>query len=361
MTLVANINFARQDWSLQTRLELPARGVTAIYGPSGCGKTTLLRILAGLERAGNDSTISLNQQYWQHQQQFVAPEQRGIGYVFQDGRLFPHLRVLDNLKFAFLRRFNQQGPGIEEVCQWLHINDLLGRKPQQLSGGEQQRVAIARALLSAPQLLLLDEPLSGLDMDNREQAMTLLEALHRRLAIPVVYVSHNLDEVMRLADYVVLLKQGRVQTQGTIEALSTSLDSPLTQHIGTAAVIHGVISDHDEGYGLSRVAIDDDRFLVLKQTQSDIGAQVRLRIPAEAVSLSKTPATDSSILNILPVQVESWQQRGNCHALLRLKLGRHCILALITRKSLSRLALGPGDTVYAQIKGVALLSDYSKN
>ena len=361
MALVANIEFARQNWSLQIQLELPASGVSAIYGPSGCGKTTLLRIIAGLERSATNSRVSLNQQRWQNQQQFVPPEQRGVGYVFQDGRLFPHLRVIDNLNFAFKRRFTENGPTVAEVCTWLRINDLLDRKPQQLSGGEQQRVAIARALLSAPRLLLLDEPLNGLDMDNREQAMALLEALHRRLAIPVIYVSHNLDEVMRLADHVVVLKQGRVEAQGSIEMLSTSLDSPLTRHTGAASVIHGVISDHDDSYGLSQVAIDEQRHLILRQAQSAIGEPVRLRIPADAVSLSKTPASDSSILNILPAQIEGWQQRGSSHQLVRLKLGQHSILALITRKSLARLELRRGDTVYAQIKGVALLSDYSKH
>jgi molybdate transport system ATP-binding protein len=361
MALSIDVGFQRGDWSLRVQLELSASGVTAIYGPSGCGKTTLLRILAGLERAREGSSIRLNQHCWQDQRQFLLPEHRGIGYVFQDGRLFPHLKVVDNLKFAFHRRSGQHGAAIDEVCQWLQISDLLQRKPAQLSGGEQQRVAIARALLGAPRLLLLDEPLTGLDTDNREQAMALLENLHRRLDIPVIYVSHNLDEVMRLADYVVILNQGAVLTQGSIEALSTSLDSPLTQHAGSATVIHGVVLDHDLQYGLSRADIGDDRHLILKQTASTIGARVRLRIPADAVSLSKTPAADSSILNILPVRIDGWQTRGDSHVLMRLQLGQHSILASITRKSLARMELRTGDTVYAQIKGVALLSDYSRD
>jgi molybdate transport system ATP-binding protein len=361
VSLLAAINFSRGDWQLQADLELPATGVSAIYGPSGCGKTTLLRILAGLERSGSNSTIHLNGECWQDGQQFVPADQRGVGYVFQDGRLFPHLSVRDNLLFAFTRRFASSGPTLPIVCEWLQISELLPRKPGQLSGGEQQRVAIARALLSAPKLLLLDEPLNGLDPANRDKAMALLEDLHRKLQIPMIYVSHNLEEVMRLADYVVLLQAGRVQTRGTIENLSSALDSPLTLHAGAASVIHGVIFDHDQQYGLSRASIGENVYLYLQRTHSPQGARVRLRIRADAVSLSKSAAGDSSILNILPAVIEGWQHRGDSHVLVQLTLGQHHILASITRKSLAHLGLRRGDTVFAQIKGVALLSDYDND
>jgi molybdate transport system ATP-binding protein len=361
VTLLAAVDFARDDWQLQVNLELPASGVTAIYGPSGCGKTTLLRVLAGLERIGSNSTVSLNGECWQQGQHFVPAERRGVGYVFQDGRLFPHLDVRANLLFAYKRRFTQNGPTLQAVCEWLQISQLLARMPAQLSGGEQQRVAIARALLGAPKLLLLDEPLNGLDPANRDKAMALLEDLHRKLQIPMIYVSHNLEEVMRLADYVVVLQLGRVLTRGTIETLSSSLDSPLTLHAGAASVIHGVIFDHDQQYGLSRASIAENVYLHLQRTHSPHGARVRLRIRADAVSLSKTAAIDSSILNILPASVEGWQQRGESHVLVQLSLGQHRILASITRKSLAHLDLRRGDTVYAQIKGVALLSDYDND
>lgn len=359
MALNAQIRFDRQHWSLDIDLELPSRGVSALYGPSGCGKTTVLHILAGLQRGRRGSQISLDSQPWQSGSQFVAPEHRGVGYVFQDGRLFPHLTVTGNLDYAVKRRFSENGPSVDEVCQWLQIGDLLTRRPQQLSGGEQQRVAIARTLVSAPQLLLLDEPLSALDSENREKAMSLLEALHRRLSIPVIYVSHQLEEVMRLADYVVLMQQGRLIAQGDIATLSTSLDSPLIHHSGVGSVLEATTIKYDHEYGITEVAIDDTATLLLAQpTAQQAGARIRLRVPAEAVSLSKTVATDSSVLNILPATVQGWQQQGESHVLVRLQLGQQPILARITRKSLQRMDLSHGDVVYAQIKGVALLSDH---
>ena len=361
MALIADIKFTRGRWSLETALELPAAGVCALYGPSGCGKTTMLRILAGLDRARADSRISLGGQCWQDRDTFLPAEQRAIGYVFQDGRLFPHLSAADNLAFAFERRSGEHGPAVDEVCQWLQIDDLLHRMPHQLSGGEQQRVAIARALVSAPQLLLLDEPLSGLDSDNRENAMVLLESLHRRLSIPVIYVSHQLDEVMRLADHVVLMRSGRIVAQGSIESMTTSLDSPLAQQSGAGSVIEGAIHSHDDHYGLSIVDIGEGTTLTLAQLTTDVDARVRLRIPAQAVSLSQAPARDSSVLNILPVRVERWQEQGNSHVMVELRLVGHNILARITRKSLARMQIKQGDLLYAQIKGVALLSDYGRD
>jgi molybdate transport system ATP-binding protein len=361
VALVADIQFQRDDWSLETQLRLPDTGVSALYGPSGCGKTSLLRIVAGLERAAAGSRVSLGDLCWQDHQTFIRPEQRGIGYVFQDGRLFPHLCVNDNLRFAFKRRFNENGPAIDKVCQWLNIAQLGARMPHQLSGGEQQRAAIARALVSAPQLLLLDEPLSGLDSDNRENTMALLEGLHRRLSMPVIYVSHQIDEVMRLADYVVLMDRGRIVGQGSIAQMTTSLDSPLMQQSGAGSVIEATVCRHDERYGLSDVDIGEGETLTLAQCNTAIGKLVRLRIPAQAVSLSVSAAADSSVLNILPVVVRGWHEQGTSHVMVQLSLGKHYILARITRKSLARMGLAEGDRIYAQIKGVALLSDYGGN
>ena len=358
MALRANIRFRRDSWVLEAALDTPRSGVTAIYGPSGCGKTTLLRILAGLERGAEGTTICFGDQQWQRDGFVLAPERRGIGYVFQEGRLFPHLRVIGNLDYASRRRFRRRGPGIDEVCDWLQIQSLLQRWPGQLSGGEQQRVAIARALLNAPQLLLLDEPLTGLDADIREKAMGVLEALHRKLAIPVIIVSHDLDEVMRLADNVLLLRDGKVAGADTIEALTTSLDSPLSGSAEASAVLQGVVAEQDPEFGLCSVDIGGGLQLVMAQTSTHIGAAVRLRIPAKSVSLSRSKATDTSILNILPARIENWRERGKTHVLVRLLIGTHRILALITRRSLTKMALTPGEDVFAQIKGVALLSDY---
>jgi molybdate transport system ATP-binding protein len=358
MTLDARIRYQRNDWSLHTDLTIASRGVSAIHGPSGCGKTTLLRIIAGLERGDPGTEISLAQHCWQADGHFVPAQQRDIGYVFQDGRLFPHLTVAGNLQYAYRRRCHEQGPPMAEVSHWLRIEHLQQRLPTQLSGGEQQRVAIARALLRAPRLLLLDEPLTGLDSDIRDKAMSLLEDLHRRLAIPVIYVSHHRDEVQRLADHVALMEHGRIVSTGSIATLSTALDSPLTQSADASSVLQGTVATIDHHYGLSTVDIGDQRQLLLQLTHAEPGSTVRLRVPATSVSLARSYAADSSILNILPAHVEQWREQGASQMLVRLTLGQHSLLASITRKSLVKLALKPGDPVYAQIKGVALLSDY---
>ena len=360
VALVANIDFQRRDWHLHANLELPASGVSALFGPSGSGKTSLLRIIAGLETPDPASRLSLDETCWQAPGLHIPPEQRGVGYVFQDGRLFPHLSVAGNLAFAYSRRFSEAGPQPAEVSQWLSIEHLLTRTPDQLSGGEQQRVAIARALVSAPRLLLLDEPLSGLDSESRENTLTLLEALHRRLAIPLIYVSHQVDEVMRLADHVVLLANGQVTGQGDIATMTSSLDSPLAQQSGVGSVLMGRVENFDVEFGIGVVRIDEHTALTLAGCPAQPGSSVRLRIPASAVSLSISAASDSSVLNILPVTVESWQTQGNSHVLLQLKLGDSSILSRISRKSLLRMSLREGDKLFAQIKGVALLSDYGR-
>lgn len=358
MALVAKVNLQRETWNLQADLQLPASGVCAIYGPSGCGKTSLLRLIAGLERGAPDNEIALGSTRWQQPGFHLPTEQRGVGYVFQDGRLFPHLNVAGNIAFAFQRRFNDQGPGPQQVMAWMGIDDLGERMPGELSGGEQQRVAIARALVSAPQLLLLDEPLSGLDSDNRENAMALLENLHRELSIPVLYVSHQIDEVMRLADHVITMQAGRITRQGSIAAMTSSLDSPLVQQNGAASVVVGEVSAHDTTYGLTDIAMGQNITLQIAACRAQPGTTVRLRIPASAVSLAASAATDSSVLNILRVTVVGWQELGNSHVMVQLALGEHRILSRITRKSLLRMQLATGQELYAQIKGVALLSDY---
>ena len=194
---------------LQAAAELPARGVTALIGPSGSGKTTLLRCLAGLARA--EGEVAVAGAVWQDARGFTPTHRRGVGYVFQEPSLLPHLSVRANLAFAVRRAGDGPGPAFEEVTQMLGIGGLLGRAPDALSGGERQRVAIGRALLSKPVLLLMDEPLSSLDADSKAEVMPYLEQLHRALALPVIYVSHDALEVARLADWVLRMDHGRLQ------------------------------------------------------------------------------------------------------------------------------------------------------
>ncbi|HEX5756043.1 MAG TPA: molybdenum ABC transporter ATP-binding protein, partial [Arenimonas sp.] len=213
------------DWpgfALDVELALPARGVSALFGPSGSGKTTVLRCLAGLERARG--AMRVGNEVWQDQARFLPTHRRPIGYVFQDAALFPHLSVLGNLRYGQRRSRDASSVDLKQAIELLGIGDLLDRKPDTLSGGERQRVAIARALAVGPRLLLLDEPLAALDAARKREVLPYLETLHESLDIPVVYVSHSSDEVARLADHLVLLDAGRVRAQGPLLQLAADLE-----------------------------------------------------------------------------------------------------------------------------------------
>lgn len=357
MVLKVDVDWQQHDFNLRAKVSIPGAGVTALYGPSGAGKTSLLRILAGLEKSAKQSTVELGSASWQGQGKFIPPEHRGVGFVFQDERLFPHLTVEGNLDFAWQRRHRNNGPDIAHLGKWLGLSNLFERYPDQLSGGQKQRVSIARALAGAPHLLLLDEPLSGLDSEARESTLALLETLHRELDIPMVYVSHQIDELMRLADHVIVLEDGRVTAEGGIEAMTNSLDSPLARESGAGSVIHAQIIGRDGDFGLTSLDMGGGIKLFIGQVKAKLGTVLRLRIPADAVSLARTAATDSSILNILPATVNSIRELDTTHALVELKSGDQQLLAKITRKSVDRLALENGLELYAQVKGVALLSD----
>ena len=196
-------------FELAARATIPAQGVTALVGPSGSGKTTLLRCLAGLARAQGE--VRVGEAVWQGGRRFVPPHRRGVGYVFQEPSLFPHLSVRGNLAFAARRAPPTAGPDFDEVVRMMGLERLLDRSPAVLSGGERQRAAIARALLSRPALLLMDEPLSSLDADAKGEVLPFLDELHRRLALPVIYVSHDAGEVARLADRVLRMRHGRIE------------------------------------------------------------------------------------------------------------------------------------------------------
>ncbi len=214
----------------------PGRGVTALFGPSGCGKTTALRCIAGLERIAGE--FALGDEIWQDAARFVPPHRRAVGYVFQEASLFPHLSVTGNLTFG-QRRAADRGVALAEVVSLLGLGGLLDRAPGRLSGGERQRVAIGRALLSQPRLLLMDEPLSALDRDGKSEILVYLERLHDVLSIPVIYVTHDMGEVERLADHLVLLERGRVIGAGDLHVMLAAGDLPLSRRPGAAAVIEG--------------------------------------------------------------------------------------------------------------------------
>ncbi|WP_269619755.1 molybdenum ABC transporter ATP-binding protein [Zhongshania sp. BJYM1] len=361
MSLLLSLHLKRGDFSLDVDAALPSAGITAICGPSGSGKTSLLRCIAGLDTAPK-GMVQFTGQDWQTERRFVRTEERGIGLVFQEANLFPHLTVAGNLNYASKRQFNTTGPSVDEVCTWLNITTLLKRSVNKLSGGERKRVAIARALLRHPQLLLMDEPLTGLHDSAREEMIAVLQNLPNHLAIPVLYVSHSFHEISRLADHVVLLDQGQLVAEGDLITLSTRLDLPLSHQQGAGAVINAILREHDPDYQLSTLSIDTDHRLSINKISAQRGQTVRLFVAARDVSISLDPPLHSSILNILPCEIDTIEQQSasslNTQLTVRLRLNEHYLLARITRKSCDRLQLQEGQSVFAQIKTVALINEY---
>ena len=357
----ASLHLPRRDFTLDVRLALPVRGVSALFGPSGCGKTTVLRALAGLERAAG--RVALGDEVWQDDAAnvFVPTHVRPLGYVIQEAALFPHLSVAGNLDYGRRRSAGGvDGHVLDGVVELLGIGALLARRPATLSGGERQRVAIARALATGPRLLLMDEPLAALDAARKAEILPYLERLHRELAVPIVYVTHAMDEVARLADHLVLLSQGSVLATGPLVDVLSRTDLPIAQaahgHDESGVVIEAEVAEHDMRYGLSRIAFAGGS-LWLGAASHAAGERVRARVLARDVSVTRQPPQQTSILNVLTVTVEDVHTDGNT-VLLRLVVGTADgatrVLARITRKSSEALALRRGDRLFAQVKAVAL-------
>jgi molybdate transport system ATP-binding protein len=351
---------AQSSFQLQVNCEIADKGVTAVYGKSGSGKTTLLNCIAGLQTADAGSRIVYRGNVWQSDRGFVPPWQRNIGFVFQDARLFPHLNVKENLNYAVSRRHGESDINIAKVVEWLELAPLLTRPATQLSAGQKQRVAIARALLSSPTLLLLDEPLVNLDHGARAQCLLYLQRLRERVDLPMLYVSHDMEEVSQLADKLILLEEGTVDAHGSVVDLCASLDTRLSHDEQAATILLGTLKQHDAEYGLSEIDVEGTALFVT-QLPERIGAQYRLRIPARDISICRQRPQASSILNILPVELIQIEATTGTRVLLKLAFGQQFLLARITRKSVAELNLHIGDSLYAQIKSVALLGETMEN
>ena len=355
MSIDIRLKVRRGDFALDAEMNVPLSGVTAVFGPSGCGKTTLLRAIAGLE-AGVDGYLRVGDQIWQDQHRFIAPHRRPLGYVFQEASLFPHLSVRRNLDYGY-RRIAAADRRVDfaEAVELLGVGPLLDRRPQELSGGERQRVAIARALLVSPRLLLLDEPLSALDLESKAAILPYLERLHRELEIPVLLVSHTTDEVAQLTDYLVLMGAGRVRAVGPIAEMLTRLDLPLASSDNAEAMIEALVVSHDADDHLSYLAFSGGQFAV-PRLDLPLGNSLRLRILARDVSLTLERQTGTSILNIFPVKVAEVRDSGPSQVLVRLWASDACLLARVTRRSARLLDLRQGKGLYAQVKSVAIVN-----
>lgn len=360
MTTPKIIHIAFQDkvghLALDVAFDAPMKGVTALFGPSGSGKTTILRCIAGLHRA-QSGVCAIGQDIWQSAGYFRPVHERPIGYVFQEPSLFPHLSIQKNLLFGAKDQLKADSQHFSEIVRLLGLDELLARMPGKLSGGERQRVAIGRALLSDPGLLLMDEPLSALDAVAKDEVMTCLERLQSSLEIPVIYVSHDINEVDRIADHLVMIENGHVVSSGPIAQLQNDPFLMLASRPHAAVSLNARVVAYEPEFKIARFAIDGG-FLNAPSPRLGIGEKKRLKIFAGDVSLSRKAESNSTIENQIPVRILSIREIEPAQIIVFMMLGHEGagerMLARITKKSFVTLGLDVGQSVYAQVKAVAL-------
>lgn len=342
-------------FSLDAAFSAPEAGVTALFGPSGCGKSTVLAALAGLLRP-DEGRIAFGAavQLDTGRGIFVAPERRRCGVVFQDARLFPHLSVAANLRYGLSRApRDHTGPSFDDVVSLLDIAPLLGRRPGRLSGGERQRVALGRALLARPRLLLMDEPLAALDAARRHEVLPFLSRLRDAAGLPILYVTHAMEEVDALADRLVLMEAGRVRAEGPLETLAARIDLPLAAGQDSGALLTCTVQE-TSATGLTRLAFAGGELFTTTRPGAK-GARVRVRLLARDVAVAVEQPRGLSVRNILRVTLRGIAETPDqAEVLLQLAAGPTLLLARITQDSVSRLSLRPGMDLWALVKAVTV-------
>lgn len=340
---------------LDFNFELSAKGITAIFGDSGCGKTSLLRALAGLEKHEN-STLLVDDEIWQDQHTFLPPHQRSIGYVFQESSLFDHLTVKGNIEYGFNRTAKAATQAyLEKTIALLGLQALLERKPAFLSGGERQRVAIARALARYPKLLLMDEPLSSLDQQRKNELLPYIEKLHSEMNIPILYVSHSNEEIARLADQLIFIEDSVIKASGPIVELLTRPDLSLAHRREAESLIDAEVVKYQEDFQLNYLNTKLGSFIITGK-ELPVGKKLRLRLAAQDISLTLEAQKNTSILNIFPALIDDIFAENNAQITVRLLINNEPVLTRITLKSADNLNLKKGKKVFAQIKSVAVLA-----
>lgn len=355
-SLRIKLNLQRGDFALNVDLNLPAKGITVLFGPSGSGKTTLLRCIAGLEHG--EGCVSLHDEVWQDTPSnvFVPTWRRAMGYVFQESSLFDHLTVEENLLFGMRRTPSPPQPSeLNQILERLGIAHLLNRASSGLSGGERQRVAIARALLTRPKLMLFDEPLASLDLTRRREVLPWLERLHKDEECPIVYVTHSVDEMARLADHLVILQKGSAMSFGPITEIMSSPEVALSLGeeaglVTTGRIVHRSLED-------AMAKIECGAGVIWgRDSGTPVGQTVRLRILARDVSLTKSSSEDSTIQNRLKGEIEFILEDAHpAQALVGVRCGTELVLSRVTHRSLRQLGLNENDSVWCQVKSVAVM------
>ncbi len=348
-----SITHKQGNFSIDANFQGAESGVTALYGPSGAGKTSVVNMVAGLMRPDAGRIVINGLCLFDSIRRIdLPPEKRRLGYVFQDGRLMPHLSVRSNLTYGMNRTpVSRRFVKFDQVVGLLGIGHLLQRRPARLSGGEKQRVAIGRALLASPAMLLMDEPLASLDTARKAEVLPFIIRLGREFAIPILYVSHAMDEILNLATRLVMMDEGRVLADGDLEDLLSRPD--LQDRFGqdeSGAVISTVVDNPEDAFGLTRLRFGD-RTLKVRRIQADRGDRVRVRIPARHVAIAKEAPDSSSFQNMFPGEIQEIRDHGTAFVDVGVNVGR-LLWARITRQSCLDLNLKPGQAVFALIKSV---------
>ena len=352
MRVVLDLHARRGDFELRVAEELELDGITALFGPSGAGKTTLLQALAGF--LPGTGRIEADGVLWQDDRRSLPAHRRPVAVVFQDGRLFEHLDVAGNLDFA-ARRADRGGPSVRrsEVVAALGLSALLDRRVDTLSGGEIQRVAIGRALLVRPRLLLMDEPLVALDRERKATILGMIAELPRRFGLPVLFVSHLVEEIAQIADRLVALRDGRTVGQGPTVAMLERLGAEVTGHFEAGSLLEGHVARHDEEHALTAVDVGEGILWTPGAMHAGVGERVRVRLRARDVALSLQRLEGVSIRNQLPARVLEVGEEQGAYAEVRLDCGGAVVRARVTRLAVRELGVAPGLRLYALVKSVA--------
>lgn len=342
---------------LNLQAEISLSGVTAVIGKSGSGKTSLLKFIAGLERP-RFGELNFSGQQWQSESTkvFVPTHKRPIGYVFQTPNLFSHLNVKENLLFGY-RQLPEGVRNIkfDEVVSHLKLEPYLSQPAVRLSGGQQQRVAIGRALLTSPKILLMDEPLSALDMIAKAEIIPYLKEICEVFEIPVIYVSHHFDEVYQLANQLLVIEHGKVAQQGELQNVIGQMELFKQYGSGISSVLEVKVVGYNSEFSVIGAESNGQKFLLVGE-EKPVGKILRLKINPKDVSLSLERSEKTSILNLLEMQVVEVLEISSGSVLVKMRLGSQTLVAQISRLSQSRLSLQPGQKVIAQVKAMSLLS-----
>lgn len=342
------------DFTLDVDFAVPARGITALFGRSGSGKTSIIRAIAGAVQPDNGRIAVRDRVFFDSSAGIdMALHQRRIGYIFQDSRLFPHLSVRGNLTYGYKRARVARKFDLDAIVALLGLSPLIDRRTHHLSGGERQRVAIGRALLAQPELLLMDEPLSSLDPQRKSELLPYIESLRDELELPILYISHAFDEVLRLAEHLVVIDGGRAVRSGPLLDLASDPSlSPLIGRFEAGSVIECTIVCHDPQLALSTLACAGGPLRV-PIVEAAVGDRLRVRIRSRDVSIALSRPTDVSITNHLPGRIDALVDKDGPYAEASIDIGGATLRALITRESVARLALAPGQQVWALVKTVS--------